>query len=169
MKHSLMFPLSAVVVGLASCSDSMMSHDGDVVVVESVTPANGAVVATTTPVSITFSHAMMQEMENLIVLHEGSVTGPVVNGAVAWSADRRTLTITPAVALKAATTYVLHLAPGLRSTVGVYVNHASCSGMGGRVVGSAMMGSGGMATGMMGTGWQAADGTYGMIFTFITS
>lgn len=169
MKHSLMFPLSAVVVGLASCSDSMMSHDGDVVVVESVTPANGAVVATTTPVSITFSHAMMQEMENLIVLHEGSVTGPVVNGTVAWSADRRTLTITPAVALKAATTYVLHLAPGLRSTVGVYVNHASCSGMGGRVVGSAMMGSGGMATGMMGTGWQAADGTYGMIFTFITS
>ena len=169
MKRSLIFPLGAVVVGLASCSDSMTSHDGDVVVVESVSPANGAVVATTTLVSITFSHAMMQEMENLIVLHEGSVTGPVVSGTVAWSADRRTLTVTPAGALKAATTYVLHLAPGLRSTDGVYVNHASCSGRGGRVVSSAMMGPDGMATGMMGTGWRAADGTYGMIFTFITS
>ena len=169
MKRSLMFPLGAAIAGLAACSNGMMSYDGDVVVVESVSPANGAVVATTTLVSITFSHAMMQEMETLIVLHEGSVTGPVVSGTVAWSADRRTLTVTPAVALKAATTYVLHLAPGLRSTDGVYVNHESCNGMGARVVGSAMMGSGGMGTGMMGPGWQAADGTYGMIFTFTTN
>ena len=36
-------------------------------------------------------------------------------------------------------------------------------------VGAGMMGSGGMGPGMMGSGWQAANGTYGMIFTFTTS
>lgn len=169
MKRVLMFPLGVMLAGVAACSTDMMLRDGDAVIVEAVRPANGAVAATTTLVSITFSHAMMQGMESRIVLHEGSVTGSAVNGSAVWSADRRTLTFTPSAALKAAMTYVLHLAPGLRSTDGVYVDHGSCSGMGGRSVSAGMMGSGGMGTGMMGDGWQAINGTYGMIFTFTTN
>jgi hypothetical protein len=169
MKRVVMFPLGALVAGLAACSTDMMSYDSDAVIVESVSPPNGAVVATTTLVSVTFSHPMMQGMESLIAVHEGSVTGPAVSGSAAWSADRRTLTFTPSASLKAATMYVLHLAPGLRSTDGVYVNHESCGVMGGRSVSSSMMGSSGRGPGMMGDGWQAIDGTYGIIFTFTTN
>lgn len=169
MKRTLMVPLGMVAAGLAACTNGMLSHEDGLVTVQSVSPASGAVVATTTAVTVTFSHAMMPGMESLVVLHEGSITGPVVSSSAAWSPDRRTLTITPAAGVKAATTYVLHLAPGLRSASGNYVDHGSCSGMGGRSVSAGMMmGSRGMG-GMMGAGWQAADGTYGMIFTFTTS
>lgn len=162
-------PVAALLAASVACADGPMWHDDADVTVESVNPANGSVVGTTVSVSVTFSHAMMQGMETLVLLHEDRVNGPVVSGSSVWSADRRTLTFTPATALKSATTYVLHLAPGLREANGNGVDHQSCSSLGGQPVGSGMMGGGGMGAGMMGAGWQSADGTYGMMFTFTTS
>jgi hypothetical protein len=162
--------LLALTAILAACSAWPMSHDDDdVAFMQAVSPANGATVATTAVVSITFSRAMMQGMETLIVLHEGSVTGPVVSGSAVWSEDRRTMTFSPAVPLQSAAMYVLHVAPGVRSADGGRLDHGSCAGFGAQSVGPEMMGNGGVGAGMMGSGWQMSGGTYGMIFTFTTA
>ena len=162
--------VAALIAGLAACAGEPMSTDQLEVTVESVSPANGSVAAPTTVVSVTFSHAMIQGAEMLVLLHESSITGPVVSGSSVWSIDRRTLTFTPATTLRAATTYLLHLGPGLRAADGAGVNHQSCNMLGGRNVGPGMMSGGGVGSGMMtGAGWRTSDGTYGMFFTFTTS
>ena len=139
-------------------------------VVLGVTPPSGATnVDPAGAITVTFSMAMMQGMEMGIVLHEGAVTGAQVPGTAVWSSDRRTLTFTPSQPLRARTTYALHLAGNMQSAGGQQLNHGQCQGLGGQPVTGGMMGSGGMGTGMMGPGWQAADGTYGMVFAFTTA
>ena len=133
-------------------------------------------VSPTTPIVITFNMSMMSGMEMLVVVHEGSVTGPQVTSAASWSGDRRVLTITPAATLKAKTTYVVHLSPSLQGTNGKAIDLAQCTRIGGQSVSGGMMGAGtaGMmggtwGPGMMGAGWQATDGTFGMLFSFTTA
>ncbi len=80
----------------------------------------------------------------------------------------------PVPILEPRTTYVLHLAPNLRDARGQRLNPASCARLGGRQVTGAMLGAGpraGMMNGPWGRqmGWRAADGRYGMIFTFTTA
>jgi hypothetical protein len=134
-----------------------------------VAPANGTTnIDVSGSITVTFSRAMQPGMEMLVILHEGSVAGAVVAATASWSADRRTLTLTPTAPLEPKTTYVLHLAPTLRGADGVPLNHAACAALGGRTVTGGMIG-GGMGPGMMGSGWQPANGTYGMIFTFTTA
>lgn len=171
--------MSRVICGLAAatvvlfgtaCADSSTEvTPGEQPAVLNVAPANGTTnIAVSGSITVTFSHAMQPGMEMLVILHEGSVTGAVVAATASWSADRRTLTLTPNAPLKAKTTYVLHLAPTLRGADGAPLNHAACAVLGGRTVTGSMMG-GGMGAGMMGSGWQPANGTYGMIFTFTTA
>jgi hypothetical protein len=128
------------------------------------------------PVTITFNYPMMTGMEMLVVLHEGTVTGPQVAGTSSWSGDRTVLTFTPSTALKAKTNYILHFSPSLKGANGQTIDLAACTTIGGQYVSGGMMGStaGGMMNGqwgpgMMGTGWQASDGTFGMFFTFTTT
>ena len=149
----------------------------DPLLVRTVIPASGATnVDPNAPITVSFNHGMMTAMERLVVLHEGSVTGPAVAGTATWSADRTTLTFTPATPLKSRTAYVLHLSPNLIDAKGDTVNFAACAtAVGGRAVpSSGMMGSGGMmggGNGMMGSGWQPGSGTwgYGMTLTFTTA
>ncbi len=170
--------VAVAVIGCSSVTAPGNTPSGTAALdVTAVTPPNASVgVATNTPVVVKFSRPMMVGMEALVVLHEGAVTGPAVAGTAMWSSDRLTLTFTPAMPLKPATTYVLHMAPGLVDAVGDTVNAASCARLGGTSVSSSMMGagtgmmsSGSWGPGMMGTGWQSATGTFGMIFTFKTS
>lgn len=141
----------------------------------SIQPASATTgVAPNAPVVLRFSHAMMNGMEMLVVLHEGSVTGAVVTATATWSADRTTLTLVPQAALRIGTKYVVHLSPSLKDTAGRTIDLRPGSMMGGQSVSGSMMGSTSMMNGqwgpgMMGTGWQAADGTLGMIFTFTTA
>lgn len=130
----------------------------------------------TNPVTITFSHPMLTGMEMLVVLHEGTVTGPQVAGTSRWSADRTVLTFAPGVPLKAKTIYVLHVSPSLRAANGQMINMAAGMTIGGQYVSGGMMGStagammnGQWGPGMMGAGWRASDGTFGMFFTFTTA
>jgi len=133
--------------------------------VVTVSPANGVSgVSPTSPVVITFSQSMMQGTETNVALHEESVTGTVVAAAARWSDDRRTLTLTPAAALRPATTYVIHLAPTMMSSNGRTLDHGSCAGLGGQNVSGGMMGAG-----MMGGGWAMANGSDGMSFSFTTA
>jgi hypothetical protein len=140
----------------------------------SIQPGNAAGnIDPNAPVVLRFSHAMMTGMEMLVVLHEGSVTGAVVAATATWSADRTTLTLMPQAPMKRATTYVVHLSPSLVDTAGRMINLSPGTMMGGRNVTGGMMGSGSMMNGqwgpgMMGAGWQAANGTFGMMFSFIT-
>jgi len=80
----------------------------------------------------------------------------------------------PQAPMKHATTYVVHLSPGLEDTAGHMINMAPGTMMGGWTVSGSMMGGGSMMNGqwgpgMMGAGWQAADGTFGMMFSFTTA
>ena len=156
---------------LAACTDA--THMGGpgmsgAVALQSIAPANGAIgVSPTTPTTMRFSGAMGGGMESYVLLHEGTLTGPVVAGRWSWSGDRRTLTFTPDAPLRARTTYLIHMGGGMRAADGALMDYGSCAGLGGRSVSAGMMAGGG--SGMMGSGWQGTDGGYGMIFTFITA
>lgn len=172
------FGLLATVLTLGACS-SLTDPNRTLTAptVLSVTPASATTgVDPTKPVTITFSLSMMTGMEMLVVLHEGSVTGPQVAGTANWSADRSALTFTPSAPLKAKTTYFVHLSPSLQGANGQTINMAGGMQLGGQYVTGGMMGSagGGMMNGqwgpgMMGGGWQAPNGTFGMFFTFTTA
>lgn len=134
----------------------------------SVSPAGGAAgVSITMPMTMRFSAPMASGMERYVLVHEGSLTGPVVAGRWSWSEDRRTLTFTPDAPLKARTTYYVHMGGAMRAANGAPLDAGSCAGLGARpVTGGMMQGPGG---GMMGPGWQGGDGGYGMVFTFTTA
>lgn len=170
------------ILALAACRqttdvlDSAAAADSPVVL--NLTPPNAATgVDPSLPIVITFNHTMMPGIESLVILHEGAVSGPAVSGVATWSSDRRVLTFIPAAPLKSRTTYVLHLSPSLRSATGQRINLAACARLGGRTVTNGMLGvgprggmmNGAWGPGMMGDGWRAADGTFGMIFTFTTA
>lgn len=177
-------------MSVAACSSNANAPTGsrlapsDTLVVRDVVPASGATnVNPNAPITVTFNYGMMTGMEMLVVLHEGAVTGPAVAGTATWSADHKTLTFTPAAALKPKTAYVLHLSPNLVDAKGDTIKFAACAGaLNGQAVPASMMsGAGGMmgsgtgmmggANGMMGSGWQPGTGTwgYGMTLTFTTA
>lgn len=147
------------------------------VAVSSVLPRGGATgVDPAASITIGFNHSMMPGMELLVVLHEGTVTGPAVAGTATWSTDRTLLTFTPSRALKSGTTYILHLSPNLKASSGQTINFASCAQLvggqavpGGMMYGGMMGGNGGQGM-MSGPGWQPGNGMwgYGMILTFTT-
>jgi hypothetical protein len=169
--------LGACSTGNSSPTSAAGALAADAPAVLSVLPAAAATgVDPAKPVIVTFNIAMLPGMEMLVVVHEGSVTGPQVTGISVWSADRRVLTFTPTATLKAKTTYVVHFAPSLQGTNGKAIDLSQCTKLGGQYVTGGMMGSaaGGMMNGswgpgMMGAGWKASDGTYGMLFTFTTA
>lgn len=141
----------------------------------SVVPSGGTMNVTIgTTVVITFNHAIPDSMEAYADLHEGTVTGPVVAGSWSLSGDHRVLTFTPALALKPATTYVIHVGGGMMDEDGDHLDLGMYgSGMGGQWATQSMMSGGmmgGQTGGHMGSGWlDAGSGTYGMIFTFTTA
>lgn len=128
-----------------------------------------------TTVTLTFDHPMNEDMAQYAALMEGTVTGPVVPGAWALSEDEMTLIFTPDAALKAATTYVIHVGGGMMDAEGDTVDLGTYGpGCGGEWATGSMMGGGaGMMGGgdgwQMGSGWADGNGTYGMIFTFTTA
>ena len=168
----------AMIASIAACSnttDSVAADSADesLVILHLAPPHAATAVDPSRPIVITFSHPLMRGMEAFVMLHEASVSGPLVPGTATWSPDRTVLTFTPAAALKARTTYVLHLAPALRALTGERLNRAACERLGGRTVTPGMLGSGphgGMnGNWSPGHGWRATDGTLGMIFTFTTA
>lgn len=172
--------LLAATLALGACTNSLTDPADPSAIrptVLAVSPVSGTIgVDPTKPVVINFSHQMMTGMEMLVVLHEGTVTGPQVAGSSVWSSDRAVLTFTPSAPLKAKTAYILHLSPSLQGANGQMINMTAGGMMGGQFVTGGMMGSagGGMMNGqwgpgMTGAGWQASNGTFGMFFTFTTA
>lgn len=172
-----LFPLAALIATLAACGGSAAPTSPDAVTtsVLSVSPNGGATnVATTSPIALTFDHAMMAGMEQYVSLHQDSLTGPEVNGTTSWSSDHTKLTFTPAGSLSPATTYVLHIGGGMMDANDKPISYAQCPAFGGQSVTASMMDGGGMMAGggsgsEMGNGWKGSDGNFGMEFTFTTA
>lgn len=171
-----LLPLAALLLSACSRSDAGVSPaDPNAPVLVSIQPASAAIsVDPTAPVVLRFSHAMMTGMEMLVVLHEGNITGAALAVTATWSTDRTTLTMIPQAPMKHATTYVMHMSPSLQDAAGHMINMSPGAMMGGQAVSAGMMGGGSMMNGqwgpgMMGAGWQAANGTFGMSFTFTTA
>lgn len=169
-------PFAALLLAACASSDTGVGPvAADAPSLASIQPASAATsISVAAPIVLKFSHAMMNGMEMLVVLHEGSVTGAAVACAATWSTDRTTLTLVPQAALKHATTYMVHMSPSLSDTAGHMINMTPGAAMGGQMVSGSMMGGGSMMNGqwgpgMMGAGWQAANGTFGMVFAFTTS
>lgn len=139
----------------------------------SVFPQGGmSGVSTTTALMFRFGGPMAAGMEQYLDLHLGGLDGPVVPMSCAWSADRTTLTCTPAGPLQPHTTYTIHMGGGLTDASGHPVGYdANGPMMGGQwIMGGMMTGThGGMGWGMMGNGWHNVNGSYGMEFAFTTA
>jgi len=173
MRKHIVISTSIAVFALQGCTMGVSSPSTAVTVaptVLSITPASAATaVDPSTPITLAFSRPMMLGMEMLVVVHEGSLTGPAVAGTSDWSADRTHLTFTPSQPLKSKTTYVVHLSPNLKDANGVAVDFAGCARqVGGSAVSGSMMGNGMSG---MGAGWQPGSGAwgYGMFFLFTTA
>ena len=179
MRFYIAASVATACVTLAACNSATGSvapiSSADAITVIAVAPANATIgVDPGKPVVVTFGRAMMSGMESSVLLHEGPATGPVVAGTAVWSVDRTTLTLTPAAPLKARTLYTVHLSPGLKGASGQSIDLRSCTQLGGVYATGAMMGvapgagmmNGSWGPGMMGDGWRAADGSFGVIFTF---
>jgi hypothetical protein len=174
--------LLCVAAALSACSDQVTAPEVEVAALLDVRPAPGSVdVSVGTTVTITFDHAIAEGMDAYAALHEGTLTGPIVDGTWDLSADLTVLTFTPAEQLKAATTYVVHLGGGMMDAQGNHVGLEEHGlGMGGQWASETMM-NGGMGSGMghggmgqnsqmMGEGWaHPTNGSYGMIFSFTTA
>ncbi|MEJ2678548.1 MAG: Ig-like domain-containing protein [Gemmatimonadota bacterium] len=169
----------ALVAGLAmaaaACNDTTAPVAAPTELL-SVVPQGGATnVDPTEPVTVTFNHPLAQQMTEYASLHEGDVTGPVVQGMWALAQDDSVLVFTPDQPLKPATQYTIHVGGGMMDTEGNDVGFdMDGSMMGGQWATDGMMGrmGGGMMGGQnseMGNGWQGTNGMYGMVFTFTTA
>jgi hypothetical protein len=131
-----------------------------------VSPRGGATgVSVGANLSISFSHGMLQGMEQYVDLHEGELNGSRVQIHCGWSSDRTTLVCTPESPLKARTRYTLHIGGGMMDADDHPVDIAL---MGPRMGGQWAMGASHHGS-MMGTGWHGPNGSYGMSFSFTTS
>jgi Bacterial Ig-like domain len=138
----------------------------------SVMPAGGSTgVSTTTNLVMTFDHTMMVGMEHYLDLHRGDASAPIEPIGCTWSSDRLTATCQPAEPLQRNSQYTFHAGGGMMDANDLPIDigpHGTP--MGGQWLMPGMMG--GMHAGMpmsgMGAGWKAANGSYGMVFTFTT-
>ena len=139
--------------------------------VASVSPAGGSTgVDRMAPIVVSFTGMMQAGMEMFAALHVGDVTGPVVPGSWTWDMNRTTMTFTPSTPLKSQTTYTVHLGGGMTDASGQPIDYSRClSQFGGQWATSTMMGGMMGNQSMMGPGWRAANGTYGLVFTFATA
>jgi hypothetical protein len=138
----------------------------------SVMPAGGSTaVSTTTNLVMAFDHPMMVRAEQYLDLHRGDASGPLEPIGCTWSPDRLTVTCRPAVPLQHNSQYAFHAGGGMMDGNGHPIDigpHGTQ--MGGQWLMPGMMGGvhAGMPMSGMGAGWKAANGSYGMVFTFTT-
>lgn len=160
----------------AACSSSSPAAPTAVtttaVTLQSVAPAGGtAGISSTSAMTMTFSGAMGQGMEQFVDLHRGDASGPVQPMTCSWSADRVTLTCRPDMPMDPDSLYTLHMGGGMMDGSGMRLNMGKGLQMGGQTLTGTMMGGmhGGQPMSMMGSGWRGSDGDYGMMFSFRTA
>lgn len=138
----------------------------------SVMPSGGSTgVSTTGNLVMTFDHPMMVGAEQYLDLHRGDASGPLEPIGCTWSSDRLSVACQPAQRLQHNAQYTFHAGGGMMDAhdhpIDIGVHGAQ---MGGQWLMPGMMGGmhAAMPMGGMGAGWKAANGSYGMVFTFTT-
>ena len=153
-------------------SDGMAPSAPTTTELVSVTPRGGSTgVPTDGPLAMTFGQPMMVGAEQYLDLHRGDASGPLEPIGCSWSSDRLTVTCQPAEPLQHHSQYTFHAGGGMMDANDHPIDigpHGTQ--MGGQWLMPGMLG--GMHAGMpmsgMGAGWKAANGSYGMVFTFMT-
>ena len=115
--------------------------------------------------SISFSHLMLQGMEQYVDLHEGDLDGPRVPIRCGWSSDRTTLGCTPDAPLEHQARYTLHIGGGMMDAD----DHPVDLGLMGPQMGGQWAMGGSHHGPMMGNAWRGSNGSYGMFFSFNTA
>lgn len=176
VRKMLLVTLTAglTVAAMACSGGSGTGPDAGTVLLDVVPAGGSSGVSVDTTITITFNHPMNPAMSQYASVHEGDVSGPVMQGTWSWSADTTALMFMPASALKPATTYTIHVGGGMMDADGQPVDLSQYGpGCGGQTATAGMMGggmgSGGMGSDEMGAGWQGSDGNYGMVFAFTTA
>jgi hypothetical protein len=162
---------SALLVTIAAggCSAQSMGVEPEAQLAAVYPPGGSVDVSVDGTITVAFTHPMMAGMEAYLALQEGDVTGPLVPGTWTWSQDRTSSTFAPSVPLQPGTVYTIHVGGGLRTDMGQPVGFEMYGmQMGGQWATGNMM-QGGMGPSMMGPGWLHGDGTFGMVFTFMTA
>jgi len=152
----------------AACSDTT---GPDAATLTGLSPAPASTgVATTTPLTFTFSRPMLAGMEQYLDLHQGGVGGPIVPMACSWDTGHTTLTCIPAMPLSPATQYTVHMGGGMSDANGRKMTMENWTTMGGQWATGGMMGGthAGQPVGMMAPDWRHGPGDYGMLFVFST-
>ena len=149
-----------------ACSDDITAPDASTQLA-SVVPTGGSVnIDPTSSIVVVFTQAMMAGMESYMVLHDGDVRGPVVQGTWTWSTNRTRATFAPGSPLRSQAQYTLHLGGGMTDGNGAGIGFGDHGRqMGGQWATGQMMGGSGSMTG---PGWEHGNGAYGMVFTFTT-
>jgi Bacterial Ig-like domain len=138
-----------------------------------VTPRGGSTgVPTGGPIVMTFSHPLMAGMEQYLDLHQGDASGPLVPITCTGSADRLTVTCVPGQALQPNAPYMFHAGGDMMDADDHLIDMGQHQAeTGGQWLMPGMMGGihAGAPMGGMGAGWKAANGSYGMTFSFATA
>ena len=175
-----------VALGLAGCSGDAMAPTMDdqadaagETTLLSVQPAVGAQnVTTQTQVTVTFDGPVSADALALMALQEGACPAPVVAGQWQLADDGLSATFTPAMDLRPAMMYSLHVGGRLTDAMGRVVDiEQHGPGLGGEWVTMEMaggmtgmgMGMGGTAVNHTGFGWMHSEGRYGLAFSFTTA
>lgn len=170
----------AIALSLPACSDSPVATDTEdtLAALLAVQPTGGAFgVAISTQVSITFSHPLPEHVAAFVDMHQGPLTGPMVEGTWSFTPDHMTLMFEPGQPMHSGTGYTIHLGGGMVDTFGRPVDlgtrRAECGGewaLGPMFDGAGMPGGHGWEnSGHLGNGWAHTNGSYGMVFSFTTA
>jgi hypothetical protein len=159
-------------LGLLACSDGAQSSSADEVALIDVSPRGGSQdVDPNVRIQLEFDHRMADGMEQFCALHLGGFDGEQVPGAWEWSQDHHVLTFTPHEPLQLNSEHTLHIGGGI-TDIDDHPMDFDWHGfeMGGHWVDEDMLGGGMMGMHMhMDDQWQHHNGTYGMMFSFMTA
>lgn len=176
LERTRAFGIVAVAASVLGCADDSVGPGDAGPALIDLEPQSGQVgVAVGAVPTLWFDHPLAPGMEAYMALHEGSLSGPVVDGTWTMTSDRMELRFQPTRPLTPARVYTVHVGAGMVDQSGEHVSLGMHGpGLGGEWVTQSMMtsamGMGGPTGTMMGAGWaHPTNGTFGMTFTFTTT
>ncbi|MDE3005550.1 MAG: Ig-like domain-containing protein [Gemmatimonadota bacterium] len=170
------FAVVALAASVLACADNAVGPGDDSPALVDLEPQSGQVgVDVSANPTLRFDRPLAPGMEAYMALHQGPLSGPVVEGSWSMTSDGMTLRFQPAQPLAPATRYTVHVGAGMSGQSGGPVLLTTPGPHPGGAWGTdaplpGATGMGGSTGTMMGVGWaHPTNGTFGMTFTFTTA
>jgi hypothetical protein len=161
-----------VAIGATACDEGTTTLEPETALLSVAPEGESSNVALDAPLVVSFDGPMHDHAGDYAAVHEGDVTGPMVQGTWMMEEGGTVMRFMPAGGWDAGTEYAVHLGGGMTDARGHMVDFESHGpGMGGMWAEGSMMSGGMMGGGQhphLGEGWQHQNGTYGMLFGFMT-